>query len=173
MKKIILILTFINLVIFTTAQESDIDVTFQKPKNSIYISYGGAGIFFSAIYERHFIKNKSYSFGIKGGIGNSFSLVLFPNEFNFQLGGLFIYGKRKHHLDVSLNLTNYIIEQYDYYDNKIYKELKILYVPSICYRYQKQEGGVVGKIGLSSIININSTTNSVSPWIDISLGWAF
>lgn len=173
MKKIILIIVLLHIYISGIAQEADIENTPVEAKNAVNISYGGAGIFFSAIYERHVIAGQGYNFGIKGGIGSSFSAALFPHEFSFPVGAFFLYGKGRHHLDVSMNVTSYLLEQYSYVEDKTNKELRLLYVPSVCYRFQKPEGGFTGRFGISPVININGVTNSFMPWVDVSLGWAF
>jgi len=141
--------------------------------NSVYFSVGGAGIYNSLNYERTLVFTDKYSAGVKIGIGSSFSPALFPNEFTIPVGGYFLFGKRNSHFDLSLCATNYFLEQYDYSLNKNYKELKLLFVPSVAYRYQKSKGGFIGRIGFSPIINFNKNRNPASPWLDVSLGWAF
>jgi hypothetical protein len=125
------------------------------------------------MYERELLAGNSFSTGVKGGVGLSFSSVLFPSEFSIPVGGYFLYGKRKSHLDLSINISNYILQQYDYEDSSDYKELRVLIIPSIVYRYQKPEGGLLFRTGLSAIMNFNSVSNSFSPWVDLSVGWAF
>lgn len=78
-----------------------------------------------------------------------------------------------HHLDFSANVTGYFLNQYNYTEDETNKELRLLYIPSICYRYQKQEGGFVARAGISPIFNFNAVTNSFTPWVDVSVGWAF
>jgi len=173
MKRILLVITLIGLMVNTKSQEKHENVTSSVSKNSVYASAGGAGIYFSLIYERRLLLKEKYSVGIKGGIGTSFSSVLFPQEFNFPLGAFFLYGKRNNHLDISLNVSNYLLEQYDPQKDQNIKELKLLFVPSVSYRFQKPKGGFMARLGFSPIINFNSVTSSISPWIDISVGWAF
>jgi hypothetical protein len=173
MNRFFLLIALINIVILSEAQEYDQAKEPLRAKNSVYASAGGPGIYFSVIYERHIIIKKKYSLGIKGGIGTSFSSVLFPGEFNFPIGILFLYGKKNSHLDFSLNVTNYLLKQYDFHDENSETEIRLLFVPSIAYRYQKPEGGFMAKIGFSPVIHFNSVTNTYTPWIDIGIGWAF
>jgi hypothetical protein len=142
-------------------------------KNAAYFSFGGPAIYYSLNYERTLVAKEKYSLGVKAGFGTNFSPVAFPDEFSIPLGVHFLYGKNKGHLDVSLNITNYFLQQYDYDSGAYSKELHLLYVPSIAYRFQKPEGGLMFRAGLSSIININPVTDSFVPWIDLSVGWAF
>lgn len=173
MKRILLIITLIGLILSVKSQEKQEDIAQSIAKNAAYASAGGAGIYFSLLYERQLFIKEKYSVGIKGGFGTSFSSVLFPQEFNIPLGVFFLYGKKNSHLDISLNGSNYLLDQYDPQKDKNFKELKLLFVPSVAYRFQYPEGGFMARFGFSPIINFNSVTNSISPWIDISVGWAF
>lgn len=173
MKKLILIILLVGIVISAKAQNTENQSNTSEARNTLYASFGGSGIFFSGTYERLLTTQKQYRFGLKGGIGSSFSSVLFPHEFNFSAGAFFLYGRQKHHLDISASATGYILEQYSYVENKTSHELKFLFVPSVCYRYQKRTGGFTGRIGISPVINFNSVTNSFTPWLDVSLGWGF
>jgi hypothetical protein len=173
MKRILIVLIIFSLFAHVKAQVTETGNTSPKVKNTVYASVGGPGIYFSLLYERQlYIRNK-YSLGVKGGIGTAFSSVLFPHEFNFPIGVFFLYGKRNSRLDISLNMTNYLLEQYDYQKDQNTKELKLLLVPSVAYRFQKPDGGLVVRAGFSPVVNINSTTNTISPWFDIGVGWAF
>src|SRR6056297_2013522 len=172
-KRIILTCMVILLFYSGTCQEFKNNNTSSNALNATYVSYGGPGIFFSTIYERQLIAREGYNLGIKGGIGTSISSAIFPHEFNFPLGVFLLYGKRKHHLDVSANLTSYLLEQYNYNSDKSIKKLRLLYIPSVCYRYQKRNGGFMGRIGFSPVFNFNAVSNTSTPWIGVSLGWAF
>lgn len=141
--------------------------------NSVYLSFGGPAIYFSLIYERQLLIEKNYSFGVKGGIGSTFSSVLFPHEFSLPVGAFFLYGKRKHHLDLSFSVSNYLIEQYEYLENETRRELKLLLVPSAGYRFQDKEGGLILRAGISPLINFNFMTDTFTPWVDLSVGWSF
>jgi len=173
MKRTLLILIFIFFISPVKGQEISKENNSVIAKNNVYASLGGPGIYFSLIYERIVLNDKKFSLGIKGGIGTGLSSVLFPDEFNFPIGVYFLYGKRNSHLDLSMNVTSYLLQQYDYTKDNNYKELRLLVVPSVSYRYQKPEGGFLLRAGFSPIININSITNSFVPWIDISIGWSF
>ena len=173
MKNIYLTLIFTGLFISLNAREMETGNTPPEARNAISISYGGGGMYFSLIYERHLIRKESYNIGVKGGMGTSFSSVLFPGEYNISVAAFFLYGKRMHHLDFSANVTGYFLNQYNYTEDETNKELRLLYIPSICYRYQKQEGGFVARAGISPIFNFNAVTNSFTPWVDVSVGWAF
>lgn len=172
MKKRLFFLAF--TLSFITIYCQDIDnIHTNAVQNHTYFSFGGAGVYYSLIYERQLIYRNSYSAGVKAGIGTDFSPASFPDEFNIPVGGYFLYGKRNSHLDVSFCFTNYFLQQYDYDDDRNYNEYKLLLVPSIAYRYQKNSGGFLARIGFSTVFYFNDVSNTVSPWIDVSLGWSF
>jgi hypothetical protein len=173
MSRSLLIIVFFLFVTSLNSQSFSREGGGEGVKNTAYFSFGGPAIYYSLNYERHLVVKEKYSLGLKAGFGTNFSPVAFPDEFSIPLGVYFLYGKKKGHLDVSFNITNYFLQQYDYDSGAYSKELHLLYVPSIAYRFQKPEGGLMFRAGLSSIININPVTDSFVPWIDISVGWAF
>ncbi len=174
MKKSTILLTFlISFVTCTKAQQENETRDHADVNNTIYLAYGGAGIYFSLMYERHLIKTDNIHVGAKAGIGSSLSSVLFPSEFNVPVGAYILYGKNRSHIDFSMCFTNYLLEQYDYEKDKRYNELKLLIIPSLGYRFQNKPGGFMFKAGLSPIIHFNETTNVIAPWLDVAVGWGF
>lgn len=174
MKKFtVTLILLVSIIICIKAQQKNDTRDHARVKNAIYLAYGGAGIYFSLMCEHQLIKTDNMHVGAKAGIGTSFSLVLFPSEYNFPVGAYILYGNNKGHIDFSMCLTNYLLEQYDYTNDLTYHELKILMIPSIGYRFQKKQGGVMFKAGVSPIINFNKTTNGVAPWLDVGVGWGF
>ena len=172
-KSTILLIFLISFVTCTKAQQENETRDHADVNNTFYLAYGGAGIYFSLMYERHLIKTDNIHVGAKAGMGTSFSSVLFPSEFNFPVGAYIFYGKNKGHIEFSLSMSNYLLEQYDYAEDQTIRTLKNLIVPSLGYRFQKKQGGVMFKAGVSPIINFNKTTNVVTPWLDVGIGWGF
>ena len=166
----VFVLTLLTLSVSLKGQQV---VQPARARNAIYGSFGGAGLFYSLTYERNVWARDKFSAAVRGGLGASFSSTLFPHEFNIPLGVSFLYGKRKGHLDLSLSLSNYFLDQYDYSSDKSSTEYRLLYVPSVTYRYQKKEGGLLVRAGLCTVINPNPITTTFVPWLDVSLGWAF
>lgn len=154
-------------------QEGSIPEERGKFKNAVYASFGGAGIYYSLMYERTVWASGKYRLHLKGGIGSSFSPALFPEEVNIPLGVGFLYGKAKHHMDASLNLSGYFLSQYDYISGEESHPLKILWVPSLGYRYQKPEGGLIIRLGISPVMHFNALMTTATPWIDFSVGYGF
>jgi len=145
----------------------------EPAKNAVLGSFGGAGLYFSVIYERLFISNEKWNVGARAGIGSSFSSALFSDEFNVPLGVFVLLGKNKNHLDLSVNITPYLLRQFDLQSTGKTRELKMLLIPSIAYRFQPKTGGFVGRIGFSPVFYFNPVSNTLMPWLDISVGWAF
>lgn len=174
MKKTITILLLL-LSIFISLKSQKMNETNNEAgvKNAIILSYGGSGIYFSLMYEHQLIQTDNMQIGAKAGVGTSFSSVLFPFEFNVPVGVTFLYGKNNSHIDFSMCFTNYLMEQYNYEKEKRHHELKFLITPSVGYRFQKKQGGIMFKAGISPIINFNKTTNVIIPWLDVGVGWGF
>jgi len=169
----ILSLIFLSALSISLRGQSVQEVPSSRAQNAIYGSFGGAGLFYSLTYERTVWTQNTFHAAVRGGVGASFSSVLFPHEFNIPLGVSFLYGKRKGHLDIGLSLSNYFLDQYDYASDKSSIEYRALYVPSVAYRYQKKDGGLLVRAGLCTVINPNPIATTYVPWIDLSLGWAF
>jgi len=173
MNQCLAVLVGVLLTVSAHSQSSKKEDDTGNANNAVYASLGGPSIYLSAIYERHMLIKPNYSLGVKGGVGSSFSAVLFPEELSFPIGIFFLYGSKKGHLDMSLSAVPYILQQYDNVRERSYKEARLLYVPSLAYRYQKRTGGFIGRAGISSVINRNRVSTTWTPWIDLSLGWAF
>jgi hypothetical protein len=154
-------------------QTSLTEETGPPAQNVLLGSFGGPGLYFSVIYERHWVSSKKVNLGFRAGLGSSFSSLLFSDEVNVPLGVFLLWGKDKNHLDFSINMTPYLLSQAHLPSREKTRELKVLWVPSIAYRYQPKAGGFVGRIGFSPVFYFNQVSDTLMPWVDISVGWAF
>jgi len=171
MKKILLLI-FILRSIVLSGQISD-EPYKSSAKNSILAVFGGSGKYTSLFYERSVIQTSWFQFGAKGGVGISPFSLSFPHEFNVPVGLFLVYGKKNHHPDLSLNITNLFIQQYDLGAESSYRAYKALFVPTLAYRYQKPDGGLTIKFGISPVIYFNRIQTTVSPWLEFGAGWSF
>jgi len=167
---LILLISVISLVV--TGQETRIQGE-HPPHNSLLLSFGGAGVYASVVYERLLVSLPAWSMGLKTGLGTTVSPALSPPEISIPLGGYALYGKGNSKLDLGLSFTGYIMRQYDIEAAGRYAELQPLIVPSVAYRFQKRGGGFIFRAGLCSIINLNHLTPTYSPWIDLGVGYGF
>ncbi len=168
----IFIICLIGFVAYGVKGQQNENRISSSASNGVYISYGGPGIYFSMTYERLLLAGNSYCAGAKAGLGTSFSPAIRP-EFSVPVGGFFLYGKRNSKLDLGLALSGYFMRQYDYELNKQTMELQPLIIPTLGYRYQKSAGGLIIRAGLASVIHLNKITHVFSPWVDLSIGYAF
>lgn len=167
---------FIYILLFSLSAKGQTSLTEEKAppaRNAILGSFGGPGLYFSVIYERHLVSSNKVNFGLRAGLGSSFSSVLFSDEFNVPLGVFLLLGKNKNHVDLSVNMSPYVLSQSNLPTREKTKELKVLFIPSIAYRYQPKAGGFVGRIGFSPVFYFNPVSDSLMPWVDLSVGWAF
>jgi hypothetical protein len=142
-------------------------------RNSILAVFGGSGIYTSLVYERCLVRTGDFQYGAKAGVGFSPFSLTFPHEYNVPAGIFLIYGPKNHHADLSLNVSNMLIRQYDLTTEVSYREYRVLFVPALAYRYQKPSGGFTGKIGISPVIYFNRIQTTISPWFELGGGWAF
>ena len=144
-----------------------------RARNTVQLSYGGAGVHFSIICERLLVSRPAWNVGVKTGLGTSISPALSPPEFTVPLGGYILYGKGNSKLDMGLSLTGYLMWQYAHEMERRFMEFQPLIIPSLAYRYQKNEGGFMFRAGLSSILHINGISATFAPWVDLGVGYAF
>ena len=144
-----------------------------RARNTVQLCFGGAGVYFSVCYERRLISSPAWNAGLKTGVGTSISSALSPPEFSVPLGGFLLYGKGNSKLDMGLSCTGYLMWQYDHEMERRFMELRPLIIPSLAYRYQKNEGGFMFRAGFSSIIHINGISSTFAPWVDLGVGYAF
>lgn len=171
--KSIALLFILSFLSFHLSRGTDTLKIHNYPKNSVILTLGGTGIYTSLIYEREVYQIKKLRTGFRSGIGISPFSLTFSDEVNIPVGIYGLFGKRNHHLDLNLNLANYLITQYDWRDDSEFRKLKALFIPSLGWRFQKPESGLIFKAGLSSIISFNKIRNNASPWIEIGAGWSF
>jgi len=168
----VLIILFTGVSIVVNGQETEKKRDTQT-SNVVQLSFGGAGVYYSVIYERLLFIGPTLSAGVKTGIGTSLSRALSPPEISIPLGGFLLYGQGTSKLDLGLSFTGYLMWQTDYELNTNYMEMQPLIIPSLAYRFQRKEGGLTFRAGLSSIIHFNTITPVYTPWFDLGVGYAF
>jgi hypothetical protein len=50
---------------------------------------------------------------------------------------------------------------------------RAIFVPAVSYRFQKPEGGIMAKFGISPLIYFNRINTTISPWVELGVGWSF
>ena len=173
MKKAFALFGFILFLLPVQSQVSNRDAEAPVARNSISASFGGAGIYYALNYERLLFQHRKISIGARAGIGTDFSSALFGRELSLPVGAFILYGKKNSRMELSLCLTNYLMDQYDYAEDRDKRAYRALLVPSFGYRYQKSAGGFTARIGFSPVINLHKSSGPAMPWIDLGVGWAF
>lgn len=72
-----------------------------------------------------------------------------PEELYFPLVIVKVYGQHKQQLDLSPNLTNTVIREYD--TESSHGSFKALFISTLTCRYQKTEGGLSFKFDISPL----------------------
>jgi hypothetical protein len=143
------------------------------PHNAVMAALGGSGIYTSIIYERILIQHGVYQFGAKAGFGISPFKLTFPDKFNVPVGIFLIYGKKNHHPEIGIAVTSSFTSQYDLEKKSTTMQYRAIFVPAVSYRFQKPEGGFMAKFGISPLIYFNRIKTTVSPWVELGVGWSF
>jgi hypothetical protein len=145
-------------------------------KNAVYVELGG-NVSMSINYEKIFYQREKLKMGARVGLavmpGQGSTQISVPLEWNV------LFGKSRKYFELGVGYTNglYIASSkstaetnYDW----------IMIAPRIGYRFQKDEGGFLFRIGLTPILSIykedetNRTKTSYWPlWLGISLGKSF
>ncbi len=142
-------------------------------KNSVYFELFGNGLIYSLGYERILWSKDIHKLSTAIGFSyqppfthdGSDTYYFIPSEINYLIG-------KKHHFELGLGIT------FPLHQKNVSHISDIGYVLffRIGYRYQKEEGGELFRIGFTPFkaIEPSSTWNlPVIPWGGITIGWAF
>lgn len=145
---------FILSIFYSTAQETDSSSnTIQK--NTFYIEAFGQGLYDSFSFDHLFNTEYKVKNSISGGVTycniDYLYVIAAPVSYNF------IFGQKKHHLELGIGLTAMLLDQKDINASQLYVDqygnlqnnsyigyqvdLYSYFTPKIAYRYQKPEGG--------------------------------
>ena len=165
MKKLILLLIFINILsLGSLAQSESLSISNYESKNTVYLSFGVGGISFmmNANYERKLVQTEDHflsSLWVKGLVGSWSAWDSKGTQFSLAAVGL--SGQKNNHFEYGLGLTSlydktaYSSELNDFnggYSNKQPTKLDNTYFvvyANIGYRYQKPDGSIIFRTGLA------------------------
>ena len=169
-KKIIFsILAFIYFSNLIVAQSTEKE---KRTKNLVFIEAGGSGGYGSINYEYLAKKINKLKLSVKIGL-SSYHLNDYTNKFNPDIIipiAINAYYGSKHNIDFGLGQT---ITNVVYADNSDYQPKRTNNFNtnlSIGYRYQKEAGGIMFKIGYAPIIENN---NMFRHWFLLAFGYTF
>ena len=100
MKTALALLGFIMFILPVQSQVVNRIADTPVARNSIYASFGGAGIYYAINYERQLFQHRDICIGARAGFGIDFSSALFGKEFSIPIGAFFLYGKRNGRLEL-------------------------------------------------------------------------
>ncbi|MBS4014309.1 MAG: hypothetical protein KGZ97_11215 [Bacteroidetes bacterium] len=135
-------------------------------KNSAYLELGGNGILYSIGYDRLY-KITNYS-KLTLGSGLTYIFSEYYNRHRLWASPQINYliGEKKF-LEVGIGLTIPVIT-----DNYINMPPLIGFY-RLGFRYQREDGGLQFRIGLTPICLVSESRLSIAPWAGISIGWTF
>lgn len=131
-------------------------------KNTVFAEFVGAGLGFTANYDRNVLSWLS----VRGGLGYSFSTGIGSGEYaNFVVSasGLYSLGGA-HHLEVSPGVG--MLKEIG--DDRSASALSLLGG----YRYQRQDGGLFGRVQLgAAIFNRSDRDAKTIALFGLAVGW--
>lgn len=145
MRRIYLILFLSSICTFAYSQN----------RMSVILELGGASAFFSVNAEYAILQKEKYQINLRAGVG------YFPEEpntfYSVPIGGNLVYKlKKRHHLETGLGfsyLHGFPGSNLKLGDDRISFEGEGIYFsPSIGYRYDKWESGLILRIAYSPLI---------------------
>ncbi len=139
--------------------------------NTISLKLLGEGPYLSVEYERNFFQKELWSqkMELSAHAGLGMNMLGFRDELSLPLGGRIYWGGPKHRAFLGLGLSLYHLKQYDYYDDENTRELRVLLIPALGYRFGRE--GINASLQLSPVINPGNTPAVI--WLGISIGWGF
>ena len=146
-------------------------------RNALYGELGGNGTYYSFNDDRSLYQKNAFALG--GRIGFS----LYPQDHFTQFFPVLplelnaLLGKNKHHLEVGLGITphqeyRFKVDQTEGNIAQAGREVNWFNTLRLGYRYQKPEGGLLVRTGLTPIL-FDDNTFEPSAFAGISLGKSF
>jgi hypothetical protein len=125
-------------------------------KNSFFLELGGNSLFYSLNYDRILLDRSAWK--LSGRIGGMYFpgfMVANRHMIGIPVEVSYLRGNRNHHLEIGLGFTPI----YDTYplstsrgEDYQWRDLVVLGVARIGYRYQKREGGFFFKTGFTPLL---------------------
>ena len=151
-------------------QDNQAPVSGKTSKNAIYIELAGPGVLYSVNYEHHLTKNLSIRTGFSIWSIDSLDLMAIQIKNlkfrSFPLMVNYLIGKGASHLELGLGIQpTFLKGDFDTFyfirANDSGKGKSILGLSTIGYRYQKVEGGLIFRIGISPAFNSSGVNKAV------------
>jgi len=142
-------------------------------KNSIYFELFGNGLIYSLGYERIIWSKDIHKLSTAIGFSyqppfthdGSDTYYFIPSEINYLIG-------KKHHFELGLGITFPLHQK----NVRHISDIGYVLFSRIGYRYQKEEGGELFRIGFTPFKAIDPSPYwnfPIMPWGGITAGWTF
>jgi hypothetical protein len=147
-------------------------------RNAIHLELAGPGVLYSVNFEHHFTAKLSLRAGLSIWSIDSLDLILLQIK-NFKFRSFpvmvnYLIGKKSSHLELGLGIQPVFMKGefdvfYFIHADEQDKGSGILGLSTIGYRYQKDEGGLIFRIGVNPVIS----SDGIYPAAGLSLGYGF
>lgn len=148
-------------------------------KHTIFLELGGNGGFYSINYDRIMLTKESWKLAGRAGA------MFYRSEsdhlqsksstwFAVPLEVSYLRGRSNHLLELGVGVTP-LYHAYATLESSHVKEVRLLPVARIGYRYQRNEGGMFYKAGFTPMAQFDKEENSnqscVLPWFGLAIGY--
>ena len=141
-----------------------------KREKYLYLSAGAPTIYAGMSYEHQMYQFKNILILPRVGFGMNIFKPSFGKEYNFHTGITTLTGNQKHKLEVGIGLIHYLMQQFDFDNDKNTIKYKPIIYSLLGYRYNMINKPISLKIAFTPIIALNKDTNTFFPLIDIGIG---
>ncbi len=134
---------------------------------SVFVELLGNGLGFSANFDSRF-RATANGFGFRAGIGFFPGTIFNAGFATIPIGLNHLAGKGPHHLESGAGVT-FLPDGISVFGSDDWKVNGVLFVPSLGYRYAKQDGGFQGRLAFTPWIG----SGGAVPMIGLSVGATF
>lgn len=115
-------------------------------KNTFYLELASKGSFYSVNFDHIFLRGDNLSYSYRIGFSIEKNGISFPAGINI------ITGKRSHHAEFGLTIIPYIDRYRTLLSGDNLSDKYLYVIPAAGYRFQRQNGGLFLKAGVSPLI---------------------
>lgn len=171
MKGLLLIFFFAFVIGTVSAQDN------QAPakKSTVFVELAGNGGLYSINYDHIVLGRPSWK--LAGRIGAMYyreKLNYLENNYSQKVAVpvelSYLRGKENHYLELGLGITPWHENYKDFHESQI-NQVDLLPYTRLGYRYQKRDGGIFFKAGLTPMVKLKNNQNQNFPWGGLAIGY--
>ena len=123
-------------------------------KNTIYIDLSSRGAYYSVNYDRIFYKRNNENFSYRIGFTILEDVIALP------LGVNLFVGRNNSYVEFGVTVMPYMDKYKSFLSSNDLSDKYLYIIPAIGYRFQKQNGGLFFKAGVSPMIILDPPSSN-------------